>query len=323
MGNFVEDQVEIPVIKYLGKFNQADIAIFYNFRPPPYGGGNQFLAALWKELELRGFRLENNRISHSTRVCLFNSHHFNQRRLERLRRSNCKMVHRVDGPISIYRGHDDGTDQSIWEINQEFADFTIFQSHYSLNQHLQLGLAFKEPHIIHNAADPSIFHSRGRLAFDRNRKIRLISVSWSDNPNKGGWVYKYLEDHLDWSRYDYTHVGRTAVPLSRAETVKPVGSNLLADILRQHDIFITASLHEACSNSLIEAMSCGLPPLFIESGSNAEIAGEAGLGFTDPSQLLERLERIADEYNTFQACLAPPTFRNVTNEYIEVMGLAV
>ena len=32
----------------------ADLAVFHEFRPPPYGGGNQFLLALVRELEGRG-----------------------------------------------------------------------------------------------------------------------------------------------------------------------------------------------------------------------------------------------------------------------------
>ena len=55
------------------------------------------------------------------------------------------MVHRVDGPIGVYRGFDDGTDVRIVEINRELADATIFQSRYSLDKHRELGLELRRP----------------------------------------------------------------------------------------------------------------------------------------------------------------------------------
>ena len=123
----------------------------------------------------------------------------------------CRMIHRVDGPLAVYRGIDDGTDRKIFELNQEIADATIFQSQFSLKKHLELGFDFAKPIVIPNAADPVIFHSRDRLPFSEKRKIRLISVSWSDNVNKGAPVYKWLDEHLDWDQFEYTFVGSSPV----------------------------------------------------------------------------------------------------------------
>src|SRR5215218_3582389 len=111
-------------------FSAADVSIFHDFKRPPYGGGNQFLLALRKELQARGLRVENNTISQATRACLFNSYNFDFERLRRLRRRECRMVHRVDGPIGTYRGTDTEVDTRIQQINKEVADATIFQSLY-------------------------------------------------------------------------------------------------------------------------------------------------------------------------------------------------
>src|SRR4051812_48341327 len=90
--------------------DRADVAVFHEFHPPPYGGGNQFLLALVRELEQRGLAVEVNRLSGATPACLFNSFNFDFGRLRRFARSGVRMVHRVDGPIGVYRGFDDGTD---------------------------------------------------------------------------------------------------------------------------------------------------------------------------------------------------------------------
>ena len=42
---------------------RADLAVFHEFAPPPYGGGNQFLLALVGELRRRGLVVELNRLS--------------------------------------------------------------------------------------------------------------------------------------------------------------------------------------------------------------------------------------------------------------------
>src|SRR3954470_3511819 len=92
--------------------DRADVAVFHEFHPPPYGGGNQFLLALVRELRRRGVDVEINRLSGATPACLFNSFNFDFRRLRRFARDGVRMVHRVDGPIAVYRGFDDGTDDA-------------------------------------------------------------------------------------------------------------------------------------------------------------------------------------------------------------------
>lgn len=306
----------------MSNFQSADIAMFHGFVPPPYGGGNQFLRALWNELESRGWKLENNTISPVTRACLYNSFNFDFDRLRAFRRPGCRMVHRVDGPIAIYRGRDDGLDRKIWEINRDLADVTIFQSEYSRSRHGDLDLVFKQVSVIHNAADPAIFHRGGRVPFDRNRKVRLIATSWSDNANKGADVLAWLDSRLDWERFELTFVGRSPVPLRRARVLPPMDSHAVAEQLRAHDIFITASLHESCSNALIEALSCGLPALFVDSGSNGELVKEGGLPFVDREELPATLARLVDQYELRQSHIAAPVLADVADRYLSVMGLA-
>jgi glycosyltransferase involved in cell wall biosynthesis len=311
----------VPLARALAEFRQADVSFFHEFRPPPTGGGQQFLRALWSDLQRRGLKLENNTISHTTRACLFNSYNFDFERLRGLRRVGCRMVHRVDGPMSVYRGWDNGSDERIWQINQEIADVTVFQSRYSLQKHVELGMTFKSPCVIMNAADPQIFHPRGRISFDRQRKTRLISSSWSNNPNKGAATYKWIEDHLDWDRYEYTFVGCSPVQFERIRMLPPVTSTELACLLRQSDVFITASRNDPCSNALIEALSCGLPAIYLESGGHPEIVKEAGFGFLDESDIPSLLDRLVDEYEDRRARISLPTLTEVADHYLAIMGI--
>lgn len=299
----------------------ADLSIFYDFVPPPYGGGNQFLWGLRRELERRQWRVENNTISPATRACLYNSFNFDFDRLRARRRDGCRMVHRVDGPIAAYRGVDEGLDQHIWQINHELADATIFQSMYSLRKHEEIGLRFRSPQVIYNAADPNIFNPHGRDPYLRGPKVRLIASSWSNHVNKGADVYEYLDRHLDFSRYEFTFLGRSPATFRHVTTVAPEPSEGVADRLRSHDVFVIASRNEPCSNALIEALSCGLPVAFLDSGSHAELVGRAGVAFRTPEEAPRAIDQVVERHADLVSGISPPNLSAVTDQYLAVMGL--
>jgi glycosyltransferase involved in cell wall biosynthesis len=277
--------------------------------------------ALRDDFLRRGLSVINNKITKKTRGCLFNSFNFNTQLLRKLKRDNCRMVHRIDGPLSIYRGKEEGIDREIWKINQELADYTIFQSNYSLQKHLELNLEFKNVNVIMNAVDPIIFYSKGQINFNCGRKIRLISTSWSDNPNKGMETYAYLERHLDWSKYEYTFVGRIAISFKNIKLIPPVHSTKLADILRDHDIYIAASRNDPCSNALIEALACGLPALYLNSGGHPEIVRQGGLFFNFPNEVPELLNKMIFEFTKRQSLISLPTISEIADRYLSVLGM--
>ncbi len=296
------------------------MAVFHRFVPPPYGGGNQFLLALVGELRRRGLTVEVNRISGRTPACLYNSFNFDFRRLRRFARPGCRMVHRVDGPIGVYRGFDDGTDGRIADINRELADATIVQSRYSLDAHRRLGIELRAPVVIPNAVDPALFYPPDRPEPVRGRRLRLISSSWSDNPNKGFDVLAWLDGNLDWSRYQMTFVGRSPVRFRRIRMVGPVASGEVAELLRAHDLYVAPSRHDPCSNALLEALACGLPAAYRASGGHAELVGEGGLPFSAAEELPAVLEQLASELPHRRAAIRIPTLAEVADRYLEVLA---
>lgn len=294
--------------------------MFHALQPAPAGGGNQFIRALVGELRRRGLRVELNRLSSRTKACLFNSYNFDAERLLRLKHDGVRMVHRVDGPIAVYRGVDDGADAAVMRLNADLADATVLQSTYSAEASRARGLEYRSPTIVPNAVDPRIFHppASRRPA----RKMRLISTSWSPNPRKGGPLYRWLAENLDRDRFEYTFVGHVSEALPGVRVVPPVSSVELANALREHDIFVTASLAEACSNALFEALACGLPALYVESGSHAEQVGGGGVGFSSPDDVLDALDLLVAEYDDRRAAISVPSLADVTDRYLEILNLA-
>ncbi|MDD5135619.1 MAG: glycosyltransferase family 4 protein [Phycisphaerae bacterium] len=297
------------------------VSIWNDFRPPPYGGGNQFLLALRKEFKRLGVRVVVNDASPSVDVHLCNSAWFDVVKFRKLASSHkLRMVQRLDGSIAVARGVDDPSeDQKIYSLNAELAMATIYQSSWCFNQACQLGFKPVRPSIIHNAVDGSIFHNNGRRDPIRGRKVRLITTSWSDNPRKGGAMYQWLDDNLDWNRYEYTFAGRTKASFRNIRHMPPVASEPLAGILRRHDVFVTATQKDSCSNALLEALACGLPSIALDDGGNPELVGEGGICFCDQNDILGKLDQVVEGYDDFQSKINIENMNAVALRYLDVI----
>ncbi len=303
-------------------FPKAEISIIHEFHKPPYGGGNQFLMALTKYLRLKGYKVRHNNLTSQTSACIFNSFNFNFEVLENWKKifPNVKMVHRVDGPITAYRGIDDDVDKRIAEFNNKIADKTILQSNYSYQKHIELGLNFVNPVIIYNAVDDDIFNTKWRITPPNSlRKYKIIAVSWSNNINKGGNVYKWLDENLDFDKFEFSFLGRIDFDFKNIKIIEPVDSRAVAKILKENDIYLTASLNDPCSNSLIEALACGLPAVFANSGGHPELVKTAGVGFNTNEECINAINKVAKNYLEYQSHIDIKSINEVTNEYLKVL----
>src|SRR5947207_1925556 len=297
----------------------ADLGVFHEFHRPPYGGGNQFLLALVGELRRRGLTLETNRLSGGTPACLYNSFNFDFQRLRRFAHDDVRMVHRVDGPIGVYRGFDDGTDRRIAAVHDALADPTIFQSRYSLDRHHALGFELRNPVVIQNSVDPTIFHPPTSREPFAGRRLRVITTSWSDNPRKGADVLAWLDEHLDFDSFELTFAGRTQSVFERIRVVGPLPSEPLGDLLREHDVYLAPSRDDPCSNALLEGLACGLPAAFLRSGGHPELVGEGGIAFDGAEELPEILGRLRRELDERRAGIRVPVLADVADRYLEVL----
>ncbi|MFZ3020489.1 MAG: glycosyltransferase family 4 protein [Minisyncoccia bacterium] len=298
-----------------------EISIFHEFHKPPYGGGNQFLLALTKELIKKGYDVGANKIGRKTKVVMFNSFNFDFDKLSILsKKYKTRMIHRLAGPIGIYRGTDIEIDRNTEKMNATLANATIFISQYSADKYKEIGLNFKNPFVILNSTDPDLFNSQGRISSpNKKRKIRLIATAWSNNPKKGGPLLSWLDEHLDHSRFELTFVGRTTAKFKGAKLIEPVPSKQLAEILKQQDIYIAPSEDDPCSNALIEALACGLPAVYRKSGGHPEIVKNAGEGFTDGPTALEAIDLVAQDIEKYRGNINIPTLEETANKYISIL----
>ena len=231
------------------------------------------------------------------------------------------MVHRVDGPIRTYRGFDDGSDARIVAINRELAAATVFQSRYSLQQHAAEGLELAAPVVIPNAPDPAIFHPPPERSPLAGRRLRIVTTSWSTNPARGADALRWLDRHLDTDRFEMTYVGRSELELERITLVEPLPSHGVAEQLRAHDVFFTASRHEACSNALLEGLACGLPALYVRSGSTGSSSARRVSASTRPRSCPPRSSHRRPVRRAPGPAIEIPSLAEVADRYAEVLGL--
>ena len=195
----------------------------------------------------------------------------------------------------------------------------MFQSRYSLERHRELGYELADPVVIPNAVDPAIFFPpESREPLD-GRRVRVIASSWSDNPRKGADTLAWLDGRIDADRYEVTFVGRAAQRFERIRVGRRGGLGAVAELLRAHDVYLAPSRDDPCSNALLEALACGLPAVYRESGGHPELVGEGGLPFREDEELPEALDRLVAEIEERRAAISVPAIADVADRYLEVL----
>jgi len=113
-----------------------------------------------------------------------------------------------------------------------------------------------------------------------------------------------------------TFVGNSPVLFQNIKQVSPLPPDQLALQLKAHDIYLTASEKDACSNALIEGLSCGLPAIALNDGGHPEIMKAGGELFDLPEQIPFLLEKLVNEYEQYQDRITLPTMEETGSHYL-------
>lgn len=298
------------------------INILYPFVDGPWGGANQFLKAVRNYFKIIGSYDEQ--IDNSD-VILFNSspsstfhklvketYTIKQKYPDKL------IINRIDGPVNVYRGKNKSIDKAFYLFTKHFCDGTIFQSNWSRDESYSDGMeknSFETT--VLNAPNPEIFNSHDTIELNKEEKIKLIATSWSSNWKKGFEVYKWLDENLDFTKYEMIFVGNTPIKFKNIIHKEPVDSKGLSIELKKSHIFITASQSDPCSNSLIEALHCGLPAIGLDDGGHTQIISKGGEVFINKEDIPNLLEKILSDYEKYKQNIDLPSIDEVGKRYFE------
>lgn len=299
------------------------IHILYPFKDGPWGGANQFLKAVKEYFIKRESYAEK---IEEADIILFNSSPFALNEMLKIVFKIKKsfpdkiFINRIDGPVFYIRGRNLSIDKAFYKFNETICDGTIFQSYWSREKNIYLGMKRNNfETTILNAPNSDIFNKNDKKSFNKNEKVKLIATSWSSNIKKGFEVYKWMDENLDFTKYHMTFVGNSPFKFKNIILKEPMDSWTLANELKNYDIFITASQSDPCSNSLIEAMHSGLPALGLDDGGHTEIISSGGEVFKNYSEIEQKLDLITNNYEKYQKNINLPNINDVGILYFDFL----
>jgi glycosyltransferase involved in cell wall biosynthesis len=273
------------------------------------GGGDSFLSRLRDQFKKNEVFSEANEAD----VILFNSHHA-VREVAKIRESfpNKILIHRIDGPMRIYNGEQDKRDDIVIKQNT-LADGIVFQSRWSADKSLQMypSLCEKKRCVINNAC---CFERKQNYAV--GEKVNLIITTVSNNPNKGFAIYKYLDDNLDFSKYNCYFLGNSPDKFKNIQHLGYKGRTEVEGVLKTMDIYFSGSKLESCSNSLIEALSVGLPCVVANGSSNPEILKGGGELFDGEQDVLQKVEKVSNNLDHYRSKIEVSSMKDVAEKYL-------
>lgn len=268
--------------------------IAFNMRPldEPWGGGNWWLSQMVRRLSDGGHDVGFDLRGEPACVVLVDPRvggnvGFGAREIARHRKrsTGTRVLHRINE--CDLRKDTNEIDALLADANR-VADHTVFISAWLRDYHAERWFDLSRPYsVIHNGADPAIFHPAGSATFEPGEAMRLVTHHWSDNPMKGFDVYQEVDRLIAsgelngvelwvigrWPRYCEWQAARTFAPTTGTD---------LAGLLRSCHVYLTASRFEPGGMHHVEGAQCGLPVLYHEDGGGiVETASRYGIGYRD------------------------------------------
>ena len=172
-----------------------------------------------------------------------------------------------------------------------------------------------------------IFNNKNKIYWNKKSKLKLVTHHWSDNLMKGYLEYKKLDNFLDSDKYrnlfDFTFIGNKPkdINFNNIKVLEPLEGKDLANELKLHDIYITASENEPSGNHHMEGALCGLPILYKDSGATSEYCKDYGVSYEIDS-FLESLDLIKENYDNFVHKLNeyPFDFLNAADSFAHIFN---
>ena len=160
----------------------------------------------------------------------------------------------------------------------------------------------EEDPVINNCCDLNIVYPLKTKELDK-KKIKIVTHHWSNDYNKGFEIYNKLDELLEkCNNLEFTYIGRynkTYKP-KNIKLINPKMTYNLAEELRKHDIYLTASLYEPGGLHQLEGMACGLPILYRTNGGGIkETINGAGEEFTDLNEMFKKMIKIIKNYKSY------------------------
>lgn len=271
------------------------VAIGFRLEAGPWGGGNRFVANLATALAAAGHAVVFDLADRDIDIILLidprsrsSSFTFGAGAILRylaFRNPAAVVVHRIN---ECDERKNTRTMNPRLRLANYCADYTAFVGAWLQNIPVWRDHPPREASVIRNGADTGLFNRAGFRAWDGKEPLRLVTHHWGGNRMKGFDVYGQIDAMLAdpaWrDRLSFTYIGNLppGFRFANARWVAPLNGVALADELRRHHGYATASLNEPGGNHQNEGALCGLPLLYRNSGCLPEYCDGFGIAFNGP-----------------------------------------
>lgn len=192
------------------------------------------------------------------------------------------------------------------------ADTTVFVSRWLQEQYMAAGYVMADARVIRNASDASIFHGLPE-AWNGRETLRLVTHHWSNNVNKGWDIYPWLSQVPG---VELTVIGRAPDDIRDMpglRIINPLLGHALAEELKQHHVYVSASINEPGPMHICEAGAVGLPIVYRPSGALEEYAQRFQHWPLDMTRFVETAKR---QYVGYHRTMPNYTSNEMNAEYI-------
>ena len=309
------------------------VAIGYKVIEGPWGGGNRFVAALAEGLRGRGHAVVHSLDDGDIDVIIIIDP-----------RSRIPNIPFGAGAILTYLAFRNRRAVVIHRINEcderkntrsvnfrlrlanRAADCTVFVG--SWLKALKVWHDDGRRHrVILNGADPNVFHAGDRPGWDGQAPLNLVTHHWGGNWMKGFDVYQRIDQMLadpDWTdRIAFTYIGNVPAGFRFENTrhLEPMDANRLADELRRHHVYVTASINEPGGNHQNEGALCGLPLIYRNSGCLPEYCEGFGVMFEGAADFAAALTAMIGDYPKWKGRIGgyPHTAQKTIAAYLDLI----
>jgi hypothetical protein len=290
---------------------EIKISMGMKLQQGPWGGGNQFGRALSDFLQKKNARVSYDLQLEDLDIILLTdprphlkSSAFTDTDIAKylfFKNPRAIVVHRVNECDE--RKGTKGLNKRLQTANL-CADYTIFVSGWLKSLHMSQGFPCRESRVIHNGSDESVFHNAGYSRWNRREPLKLVTHHWGAHAMKGFDLYSRLDNLMLSSEFknklSFAYIGNLpqGFGFKNASYHEPVHGAQLAGLLREHHVYVTASINEPGSHHQNEGALCGLPLLYRESGALPEYCRGFGVAFTE-NNFEEKIREMMAAYETW------------------------
>lgn len=285
----------------------------------PWGGANNFLRALYGELQKSGVTITFD-CADSYDLIFMNQlspgrgqdrEAYTLEEVQKIKSRNPAAplivrtvnLRRHSHPSLFYRFSKDYIKDKNTISHIGMADHVIFQSQYQHNFFSRFGAQSKSHTIIHNGASSNFLGSNPSKTYLRDHKLCIVSSSFARGAQKRHDLIARLSE-ID--NVEVKHLGAwpDKVDKKNVECLGVIEHSAMMEVFKEAHYFAHPAIKDVCPNSMVEALCAGVPVLYNpDIGSGKELGAKHGIAI-DVENLQGTIEKAKSRYNDLVEDLA-------------------